>query len=105
MKIINNKHDKNWRYSDEETFFDIVQRVEQLLEELTQRTEENILCVAHGTIIRYIIMRMILGDEYTPAIYEKIKNTMKKENTGITLCEFDENGWQLLTWNDYAHLG
>lgn len=103
--ITQHSHETDWRYADEETFFEVRQRVNQLIRELEQRTETNVLCVAHGDIIRTIIMTLLISDSYDTAIDKAIKKTMWIENTGITLCEFKNGIWKLLTWNDYAHLG
>ena len=100
-----NKTDKNWHFSDEENFFDHKQRVEKFIDFLNKRKEENILVVSHGITIRMVVMVMIFGDLLTLDLFERVI-FMRIRNTGITLCKKDhKNNWQLLTWNDYAHLG
>lgn len=103
-KIYERRHDPAWRFSDEENFFDRISRAKKFITELESRAEEKILCVAHGTIMRHIFMLMMIGDNYTPDIFEQIKRTMNIKNTGVTICEFKNNEWRVLTLNDYTHL-
>lgn len=105
-QIFDHFTDPNWKYSDEEKFEDIVGRARKFIKELEQRPEENILCVAHGEIIRNIIMSIILEDGYTSKTYITNKKHMYLENTSITICEFNENEeeWKLITWGDSTHL-
>lgn len=104
-QIKKNLHKQDWRYSDEETFWDVAARAGKLVEKLEQRTEQNILCVAHGEILRNIVLTLTLRDGYSPQALEEAHKTMHLENTGLTVCEFKQGSWELLTWNDYAHLG
>lgn len=105
-QILEHLDSPGWKYSDEERFEEIVGRAEKFIKELEHRSEETILCVAHGEIIRNIIMLMILGDEYNSKIYITNKKHMYLENTSITICEFDgdEEEWKLITWGDSTHL-
>ncbi len=105
QQILENQHKPEWRFSDEENFFDVAGRAKHFLKELEKRSEESVVCVAHGNIIGNIIMTMVIGDLYSSAIYGAVRKTMCLENTGLTVCEFTDKQWRLLTWNDYAHLG
>ncbi len=67
---------------------------------------ENILAVSHAVTIRMIVGMVILGENLSPVIFEKLFKSMDTENTGITLLEKSPQGeWSLITWNDHAHLG
>lgn len=103
--IKKNFHNPDWRHSDEETFIDVWKRSKQILHLFEKRKEENIVCVAHGTIILNVILTIIAGDYYSSHLYLAAKQVMHLENTGITLVEFNGEKWRVLTWNDYAHLG
>lgn len=103
--IKNNFHNPSWRHSDEETFIDVWKRSKEILAFLESRSQDNLVCVAHGTIILNVILTIIAGDYYSSHLYLAAKQAMHLENTGITLVEFDGEKWKILTWNDYAHLG
>jgi broad specificity phosphatase PhoE len=47
---------------------------------------------------------MILGDSFQIDNFTDSLNTLSLKNTGITICEFKENKWKVLTINDFAHL-
>lgn len=104
----------NWRtegakHSDEENFYDLKDRAARGLEYLTTRAEETIAVVTHGTILNMMIAVMMAGENIDPDFFKKIDQFFHSENTGITWCEYDNkyhpNRWQLITWNDHAHLG
>lgn len=98
-------NDPNWYYSDEENFFDVKARAEEFISVLQSETKENIAVVSHGGITRFIISLLMFGDNLTPQLFNQFYMFMKMTNTGITVCEYNDEVWKLLTWNDYAHLG
>ncbi len=97
-------HERNWRYSDEETFDDLIERSEKAIDLILNLKKENILVVTHGMMMRIIVPMMILGG-LTPDMFLRLNESVKISNTGITLCEFEGNKWILITWNDHTHLG
>jgi len=98
--------DKNWHYSDEENFSDLRRRAQTFITFLEERKEENVLVVTHGMILRMIVASMFIEKEVTPDLFLQFERFFKTSNTGMTVCERSkESGWQLLTWNDSAHLG
>lgn len=98
--------DPDWHYSTEENFFDLRARAQKLLEFLSSRKEENILCITHGVFLKMIILTMGFGEKLTPELWLSIYDFFRTKNTGITLCEKDKAGsWRLHSWNDHAHLG
>jgi len=96
---------KNWHYSDEENFFDLKTRVQKFLRLVERRKEKNILAVGHGMTTRMVVAVMIFGEKLTPEVFKRFRYGLLTSNTGITACEFKEGRWQVLTWNDHAHLG
>lgn len=99
-------HDPHWHHSDEENFFDIKKRVEKFLALAALRQEEHILIVTHGVFIRFVVSLLIFEDALTPDLFLRFRDAVHLKNTGITLCERSEQGkWELITWNDHAHLG
>lgn len=98
--------DPEWHYADEENLFDFRRRVEQALGLISQREESHILVISHGQTIRMMVALMMLGEQLTPRIAQSFIDFLRTSNTGITVCERQEDQpWRLVTWNDHAHLG
>jgi broad specificity phosphatase PhoE len=105
MKIRDeHREESDWKYSDEETFNERIARADKLLIKLEDSGHDNILVVTHGTFIKYLISLMIFGREVTKTEHNKLRRFFWSTNTGITICEFHEDEWNLLTFNDIAHL-
>jgi broad specificity phosphatase PhoE len=103
--ITANLHDPAWRYADEETFFDVRERAIQCITFITQLDKSNVLLITHGGILGMIIAVMLHGKEIGVGDFLKLRTFMRADNAGITLCEYmNDKTWQLITWNDCAHL-
>lgn len=100
-----NSHDKTWHHSDEENFHDVHQRAKRALQFLLDQNKENIIAITHGYMLSLFAMTMMLGDNITYDLHHVFDKFAHSQNTGITMCEYTEDTWKLLTWNDYAHLG
>ena len=99
-------HESAWHYSDEENFHDVARRCQAALNFLEQQPAEHILIVTHGIVIRMIICDLLLADALTFDFFKRIRSFFRHKNTGITIIEKNASGrWQLITWNDHAHLG
>lgn len=99
-----NSHDPNWRYSDEENFYDLKKRAAEFLKHLEEYKEEHIGVVSHSVFIKMVGLLIMVGDELTPTMFKKAYHTMKLATSGLTICEFENNLWSVVTWNDQAHL-
>lgn len=97
--------DDDWRYSDDESFNDTKARGLRFLRQLQQRGEEHVLVVMHGIMMVYVIALMMFGEELDKKTFSKIIRFTHMSNTGITICEWENNVWQLRILNDAAHLG
>jgi broad specificity phosphatase PhoE len=97
---------ENWKYSDEETFSELKNRVENVISHLLQKhAAKNIVCVSHATMIKAIIAKMIFGKDLTAKIFLDIRYHLWSTNTGVTVCEYSkDNGWAVINWNDSSHL-
>ncbi|CAN5288116.1 alpha-ribazole phosphatase [soil metagenome] len=107
MKLINtNYYRGNWKYSDEETFEELRDRCQNILNHLLDKHEnEEVLCISHGGVIRMVTAIAIFGDILTPQMFLKFWHHTWHENTGITKIGYTEKyGIVLLTWNDTTHL-
>lgn len=107
-QIIANQSDPNWRYSDEENFFDVRDRCYEAIKLLDEREEETIVVVTHSMFLRYIIGTM-LDPDINPVFFRRWFLFTKINNTGITLCSQNpednlHTGWRMEAWNDDTHL-
>lgn len=98
---------KDANTDDGEHFDDIKNRVEALTKLIEERPEEHIVITSHGFFLKFFVAHHLLGEYLTPDIFvNKLMNTMRNANTGITYFTVNEkNKWSLCSWNDYAHLG
>jgi len=112
--ILENFGNENFRFSDEENFFDLKNRARKALEFLELRAEQNILVVTHGFFLRVLAAYVIFGEKLTSDECIRIIKTFPMENTGITVFSqgrdeknewTDWSPWCIWTWNDHAHLG
>lgn len=103
--LIKNRNKPQWHFSDEENFFDLKKRIGKGLRFLEGRKEKNILVVGHTFSTRMLVSLMVLGNALTPDMFQKIRDRVYLSNAGITVCDFVGKRWQLITWNDSAHLG
>ena len=96
----------NWKYSDEENFEDLNPRVQTFLDHLLKNyKDKNIVCVSHATLIKFIVCKMVFGTELTPTIFHLFFHHFWASNTGLTVCEYeDESGWWIRHFNDVSHL-
>ena len=105
-KTIDENYGKEgWRFSNEEAFKDLKERAFAVLQSISELKKENIVVITHGAFLRLLLCTIIFGEDITPQIHKKFIEHVHNDNTGITLCEYTNNTWRLLTWNDLAHLG
>lgn len=96
-----------WRCSDEENFVDLRQRAKECFEFLENMTEDNIVVVTHKNFLHCLVWYRLFGINVTPKEAKIITDNFIMSNTGIVWMQYDEvkNDWNLVTWNDHAHLG
>lgn len=92
-------------YRDEENFYDLKKRVDQFIRSINPQSEESVLVVSHGITIKMLVSRLVFGQLLTPELFVQIIDTWRTENTGISVCHWADNKWNLTIWNDSAHLG
>jgi 2,3-bisphosphoglycerate-dependent phosphoglycerate mutase len=93
------------KHSDEENFFDLKTRALRALDHLVERPERTVLVVTHGTFVCMLICCMMAGEEVSPHLFDHIHHFLVLKNTALSVCEYDQGKWQLVIWNDHAHLG
>ncbi len=101
-RIRKNHSDKNYRHSDEETFYHAVERADQALEYIRGLSHSEVVIVSHGTFLRLLISRMIFDDMFNHALFEKMSN-FQISNAGITHCTYQDGEFRLVSWNDRSH--
>ena len=101
---------ENWtkarvKHSDEENFFDLKTRALKALTHLAVRQERTLLVVTHGTFLCMLICCMMAGEEVSPQWFDRVHHFLVLKNAALSVCEYDHGEWQLVIWNDHAHLG
>jgi 2,3-bisphosphoglycerate-dependent phosphoglycerate mutase len=101
---------ENWtnarvKHSDEENFFDLKKRALKALAHLAERPERTLLVVTHGTFLCMLICCMMAGEEVCPQWFDRVRHFLVLKNTALSVCQYDHGKWQLVIWNDHAHLG
>lgn len=96
----------DWKYSDDESFNDLLKRAKNVEEHLLKHhKDQNVLCISHIGIMIMMVLQIILQDKLLPEVFWQFYYHSRQDNTGITHLEFtDKYGWRLLTWNDTTHL-
>jgi len=47
---------------------------------------------------------MMAGEEISPQWFDRLHHFLVLKNTALSVCEYDQGKWQLVIWNDHAHL-
>jgi len=110
--LVSHRNDPDWRYSDEETFTELLERGLQALQFLVGHKAERIVVVSHGDIIRLLLSIMQHGEDISPELFHRFRYFAPTQNTGVTVCHFgnlvrgdtQEKRWYLISWNDHEHL-
>lgn len=96
--------------SDEETFAEMRDRALAALAFLQEHEAQRIAVVTHGIFLRMILGVLLFGERLTGEEFASFWRVLAG-NTGITHIRYvsdalaHERGWQLVSWNDSAHLG
>ncbi len=99
--------DVHERYADEETFAEFMNRAREALRFLEQHPAERLCVVTHAIFTRALANVVAFDGALSKDLFLYTRRHMPVTNTGITYMQHDQNahGWQLITWNDQAHLG
>lgn len=108
-ELDNNYGNFDWRLEDAESGGDLVRRAKEALDLIIARPEQHIVVVTHGYFLRFMIARILTGDELSGEPFSLFLKTLRTNNTGISIVEYDEtfdydSPWALRAWNDHAHL-
>jgi broad specificity phosphatase PhoE len=90
---------KSYRYSDEETPEDLLQRARTALAYLAEQPQSTIAVVTHGFFMRAMYAYMTLGEGVTGRAYLALTRTMRVHNTALMIATYDEGVWNVTEWN------
>lgn len=99
--------DTHFKHSDEENFAEIKKRAEDALEFLAAHSAHRICVVSSSIFMGALLGSVLFESAFSVAHFRCFFGPkLRINNTGITHFQYDEkHGWQLVTWNDSAHLG
>lgn len=105
--IADNWEISDYRHSDEENFEDLKLRAQKAFEFLENRSEDNMVVVTHKNFLHCLVWYRLFGSQVTAKEAKVVTNNLVMSNTGIVWMQFDETekDWNIITWNDHAHLG
>ena len=81
---------------------DVVQALE--VHAANQSEDAHLCVVAHGISLSTLIARILLGRHATPTILHDMVRRTWLDNTGVSILNYHENTWRVLTVNDQRHL-
>lgn len=95
------------RVLDGEDFGDVRVRVEKTLALLAAHPSDKILIASHGFFLSFLLARILMGENVTPAQLQRVFDTFHTSNTGLSVLRHGGQyaEWEVLAWNDHAHLG
>ncbi|MGH7141242.1 MAG: histidine phosphatase family protein [Minisyncoccia bacterium] len=99
--------DPHWTYEDEESVAEVIERTHQAFDYAAEQPADAVLVMSHGNFLRKMAMALMLGEDANKHWTEQ-HSFLSASNTGITLYRRSDSvryPWQLITWNDHAHLG
>jgi broad specificity phosphatase PhoE len=105
QSLMDHADDASWRYSDEETFFELKTRALNALAYLQTLGTQRVLVVTHGEFLVMLFAVIVNGEALSGKEFIAIKRALKHANTGLTECIYKDGRWRVITWNDQAHLG
>jgi len=70
-----------------------------------KHSDKNVLIVSHGAMIKIMTALAVFGEKLSPSEFWCFWHNLWIKNTGITVLEYKENKWTLITWNDMSHFG
>lgn len=106
-----NLDNPDWKYSDEESFTEIRTRASNVFDLLENHKDDTTLLVSHGNFIRMLVTLVLFGGGVTQREFQSFREATLTSNTGVTILSRHDNcahregpHWQLVSWNDHAHL-
>jgi broad specificity phosphatase PhoE len=103
--ISDNYSNPNFRYSDEETFFDLKDRILKIFNYFKNSKDKDILVISHGHIMAFIIGMMMTKNKLRPSEYQKIDKEVNLNNASVTIASEDgPDRWSFPIFNYHGFL-
>lgn len=99
-----NLEDPLWHYDDEENFHDLLLRAGRAVNFLEKHEGSDILVVTHGNFLRFLFSHILFKDTLALFPRRELHKKIFPSNVGISIFNFTEGEWNLVVWNDHAHL-
>jgi broad specificity phosphatase PhoE len=101
--------DPYYKFEDGESMVDLINRANQFLKWASQQASSNhdsqtVGVVSHGIILTTILVLALMGSDESPERVLAAIRRLKMTNTGISILQWQEEEWRVVTINDYAHL-
>jgi len=100
--------DPEWRHSDEERFIDTRARAVEflrILEESFVGTHNHVLAVSHARFLKLLCSVILHGHDVSAQVARGFFDKISLSNSGITVAEYSDDAWHIVTINDTLHLG
>lgn len=101
--IKKNMQNPDFRYKDEETWFELHIRAKKALKFFEKRKEKVVVAVSHGNFIKAMIYSMFFKDTEDPMTHLRFRAFLHSDPGGITVCEYEKE-WRLFSWNKTSYL-
>lgn len=96
-----NYGDKNFRYSDEETFLDLKKRSGKALDYVLNQPQQRLCVVSHSEFMAMFIAQMLFGKSLTAQEFIKVRAFLFVGLNTLHICEYKNKNWRLIQWNRY----
>ena len=101
-------HRSDRRIGDSENYQDILNRADRALKFLENRPESSLVVVTHGSFLRTILARSMLGNNLSGKTLRLFQERIRIANAGITVLQYqdafeEDFAWRILTLNDQSH--
>ena len=100
-------HEDEYRFSDEENFIDLKERVRKCLNLLAREGARETVIVTHHHILKMLLAYMLYRERLHAADFTKLSFFNVSDNAGITVCEFhpwkilsETRGWEVVSFNE-----
>lgn len=90
-------HNKDWRHSDEETYFDLHARILKFINWLIRSDYHSPLLVTHEVVIKMVTAHALFGKKLNSEIFLYYYTHVKLANGSISKCCFQNGVWNLTT--------
>lgn len=104
QQIRQNFFNKDWHLEDEENFFDLQTRVRAARDWLVSQNKESVVVATHGYFLTIMVFDILFGNTDSHHLFKSFKTHTEFSNGGITMCEYKDDKWKVVSVNGIAHL-